>query len=525
MENANIAKNILVIDDEGLVTRSLQRLLKKEGYNPVVATSGQEAIKKCKDLDFDLIVSDVRMPQLDGIETIKRIRQLLKELGKKPIPEILITGYADEDSYKRGLELRVRDYIYKPFDRDVFLKTIQTYLGARESTEHRETLATDIKTLINNFIKEQSEQNKHFLLNKALPIMGWCNTYVPEEVIIAAGFLPYRVMGAPIPLHLSKTYLSGNLCSSVQSILECALNGDYNFLDGMIIGASTDATKRLYDAWTRYINTPFNYLLDMPKFINQNALIHYIESLRSLIEELEKYFKIRINDGDLKEAIFICNKTRKLLADLNNFRKTDNPPITSQQFLEICKLAMMSNKEGFNNSLEDLIHQIKPEENKKEGFRILLTGSFQDQTWLLDIIEEKGGLVVCEDFCTRLRYFSGLVEEDSNLIRAIAERYLNIKPASANLVSLDQRANYLLSLVKEFNIDGVIYYVLKFDDPYLFEFPDLKEVFSSNHIPVLRIETEHNTSAMGQIMTRVQAFIETLKLTRSKQARIATVKQ
>lgn len=123
-----MAQNILVIDDEGLVTASLQRLLKKEGYDVVVAISGQEAIEQFKKLDFDLIVCDVRMPQLDGIETIKRIRQLLKELGKKPIPEIFITGYADEDYYKQAVQLKVAEYIYKPFDTSELLDLIKRHL-------------------------------------------------------------------------------------------------------------------------------------------------------------------------------------------------------------------------------------------------------------------------------------------------------------------------------------------------------------------------------------------------------------
>ena len=123
-----MVKNILVIDDEGLVTKSLQKLLKKEGFNAVIAASGQEAIEQCKGCDFDLIVSDIRMPQLDGIETIRKIRALLKDSGKQPIPEIFITGYADEDSYKSALELKVADYIYKPFDTKEFVNTIKRNL-------------------------------------------------------------------------------------------------------------------------------------------------------------------------------------------------------------------------------------------------------------------------------------------------------------------------------------------------------------------------------------------------------------
>lgn len=128
-----MAKNILVIDDEGLVTKSLKKLLSKEGYNAVIATSGPEAIEKVKTLDFDLIISDVRMPELDGIETIKRLRQVQKELGKPAIREILITGYADQEKYKDALKLGVADYIFKPFDTRQFLETVKRNLnGAKK---------------------------------------------------------------------------------------------------------------------------------------------------------------------------------------------------------------------------------------------------------------------------------------------------------------------------------------------------------------------------------------------------------
>lgn len=123
-----MAKKILVIDDEGIVTKSLQKLLKKEGYEVVAANSGKEAIEKARNADFDLIVSDIRMPVINGIDTLREIRQITKELGKRPIPEVVITGYADEDYYKRALELKVAEYIYKPFDTKELLEAIKKNL-------------------------------------------------------------------------------------------------------------------------------------------------------------------------------------------------------------------------------------------------------------------------------------------------------------------------------------------------------------------------------------------------------------
>jgi CheY-like chemotaxis protein len=127
-----MAKNILVVDDEGLVTKSLKKLLAKEGFNAIVAKDAKEAIEQFKSQKIDLIVSDVKMPEMDGIQAIEKMRQLQKEAGRKPIPEILITGYADEEKYKNALKLGIKDYIFKPFDTGQLLETIERNLNATD---------------------------------------------------------------------------------------------------------------------------------------------------------------------------------------------------------------------------------------------------------------------------------------------------------------------------------------------------------------------------------------------------------
>ncbi|MFA4889907.1 MAG: response regulator [Candidatus Omnitrophota bacterium] len=121
-------KKILVIDDEGLVIESLKRLLKREGYNTIIAKNGIEAMERVKEIDFDLIVTDIRMPGVDGIQIIKNIREFLAQGKKDPIPEILITGYASEESFKEAQHLQVADYIYKPFDTKEFLEIVKKNL-------------------------------------------------------------------------------------------------------------------------------------------------------------------------------------------------------------------------------------------------------------------------------------------------------------------------------------------------------------------------------------------------------------
>lgn len=124
-----MAKNILIVDDEELITKSLLKLLENEGYKAIVARNGSEAIQKVKETIFDLIISDVRMPGFDGIETIQQIRSYLKKSNKKIIPEILITGYADIDKYEKAMALKVADYLYKPFDKSDFLHAVRKVIG------------------------------------------------------------------------------------------------------------------------------------------------------------------------------------------------------------------------------------------------------------------------------------------------------------------------------------------------------------------------------------------------------------
>ena len=122
-----MAKNILIIDDDGLVTKSLCSLLGKAGYSTNASENGFDAIEKIKDTHIDLIIADIRMPEINGVQTIKRIKELLKSKNKPDIPVIFITGYTDSKVNLEAKELG--EVIFKPFDYQEFLKCITNYTG------------------------------------------------------------------------------------------------------------------------------------------------------------------------------------------------------------------------------------------------------------------------------------------------------------------------------------------------------------------------------------------------------------
>jgi len=111
-------KKILVVDDEQAICNMLKKFLTQKGYEAIIALSGEEAISKVKQERPHVVLLDIRMPDMDGIETLKKIREIDKEVGV-----IMITAVNEEKTGKKCLELGAYDYIIKPFDLD-YLETV-----------------------------------------------------------------------------------------------------------------------------------------------------------------------------------------------------------------------------------------------------------------------------------------------------------------------------------------------------------------------------------------------------------------
>ncbi len=123
-----LKKRILLLDDDHLVTLTLSRLLTSEGYEVIAIKDGQQAITKVSEMDFHLIITDIRMPGVDGVEVVEKIRAILKSSGRDPIPEIFITGFAEGNQHDQAKNMQASDLIYKPFDKDQFLASIKEHI-------------------------------------------------------------------------------------------------------------------------------------------------------------------------------------------------------------------------------------------------------------------------------------------------------------------------------------------------------------------------------------------------------------
>ena len=123
----DVKKKILVIDDDQLVTQTVKNLLVRAGYEPAFAKSGNEALKLVGSNQYDLILCDIRMPGLDGAETIKKINDFLKKGNRNKIPTFFFTGYANDKAIDEAKSMG--DVLLKPYDIYELLNLVKKHLG------------------------------------------------------------------------------------------------------------------------------------------------------------------------------------------------------------------------------------------------------------------------------------------------------------------------------------------------------------------------------------------------------------
>ena len=351
--------------------------------------------------------------------------------------------------------------------------------------------------------------------NQGKKVFGWLCTYIPEEIIHAAGALPIRITGYSKEMELEDgtAYLYINSCSFSRSCLQLGLKGEYDFLDGVAGGSTCDGARRLFDLWRNYIDTPFYHVLTVPRKYTQSAHDLYHSQIIQFKVHLEEFLGVQITDESLFQSIGVYNESRALLKRLYELRKLDNPPITGTETMEVLNACFRMPKELFNEWLRGLLDGLDVSDNaNKSRARLMLVGSAITNPELIESIEGLGGLIVTDELCTGTRYWSDpvVLDKNSTPVEAISRRYLNNFPC-ARMFPSDERFNRILDLARDFRVDGVISQIIRYCVPYAHDLPLLTERLKANGIPTLALDVEYGTSGSGQIRTRVQAFLEMLE--------------
>lgn len=348
-------------------------------------------------------------------------------------------------------------------------------------------------------------------------ILGCFCTYVPEEIPYAAGILPVRILGSHEIEDDSSPHLFGMFCPFCRDVLSQGLQGRYEYLDGISDGNCCMHLLQAYEAWGLNVKPQPKILrVDTPSSTqNRHSRTYLRDELECFKEDLEEWVGKEITDEALDYAVEVYNENRRLMKQIYELRKADDPPITGLESMYMVASSQMMDKAEHNKILLEALEQIKERKLDREtGTRLMTVGSENDDVEFLSMIEHKMVLpatVVTDDHCTGTRYFWQEIIPEEDRLQAIATRYIARTPCPCKDFPELRRFNNLLKLAKEWRVEGVLLMQQKFCDPHEIDIPSLKDFFEENGFPTYFLELDV-TVPVGQFSTRVEAFIESLTL-------------
>jgi len=354
-------------------------------------------------------------------------------------------------------------------------------------------------------------------------IIGSYCVFVPEEIALAANAtLVGLCSGADFAMEEVERILPRNTCALIKSSFGFKLGKVCPYLESadMIVGENTcDGKKKAYESLSDLVKNL--YVMDLPQVKSDHGKALLKAEYNRFRKAVEELTGIPVSDESLKQAIRTVNAKRTAIHRLSALRKADPAPISGLDALLANQVFFYDNPERFTESVHKICDELENRIAEKNGVfpentpRILVSGCPQAvPNWKLPfIVESSGAVIVGEESCVGERGTRNLTDETGETIEqmmdAIADRYFQVD--CAIFTPNPDRLKHIQEMVAAYNADGVIHYGLQFCQPYLMESMPVEKAMEDANIPCLRIETDYSMEDVGQLKTRIEAFIEQLR--------------
>ena len=378
---------------------------------------------------------------------------------------------------------------------------------------------SDILSKVENYYQDYGLRARE-LKDQGQKVIAYLCSLVPVEIISAAGFLPFRIRGdVHEPITKGDTQLETIACPFMRSCFDVSLKRRYDFCEGLVLPHACDSITRTYSVWRYSLDLPYSHFINLPHTVRGPSMDFFKAELETFRKSLGRFAGKEISDGDLAESIDLHNENRNKARALYELRKSDPPLVSGTEIATILTVGMSLPVKEANNLFDEVLEKLKQRKEApfKKAPRILIDGACVDNIDFFKLIEDSGANVVADSLCIGTRDYWAKTEVGSNPVDTLAHRYLDKincprtyreKVGETYQEDLESRFGDVGSLIKEFNVDGVILYLYKYCDPFGFEVPARKAYLDSLKMPVLYLEDEYSTGTIGRLRTRIQAFLE-----------------
>lgn len=348
-------------------------------------------------------------------------------------------------------------------------------------------------------------------------VIGILPMHFPGELAHAAGALPVVVQEDDEPITVGQSSVFSFYCGYNRSIVDQAMRGEFAFLDAILFG--DHCVQLLGSADILRDQCP-----DLPILFNQ--LISSLSApwaheetrgtFAQLWKELEALVGATIPAEAVRGSIRLYNRQRGLIRALYDLRRQGRIALSARQLQHVVKASMVMDVAEHVEALDRLVNLARSGPAAPRGVRVYLSGHFcqAPKPEVLDLIEDCGGVVADDDLYHGYRFISTDIGEDGDPLEALADWYFarNRKVPCATLS--DEKADwdlFLLDAVAAAGAGGLIILQVKYCEPHMYFYPEIKEAFDREGIPHLLIETEHEQMPLEALKTRVETFMEIVK--------------
>ena len=356
------------------------------------------------------------------------------------------------------------------------------------------------------------------LKEKGTPVVGAFCTYFPQEIALAMGAAVVGLCSTSnetVPD--AEKDLPRNLCPLIKSSYGFAKTDKcpFFYFSDLIVGETTcDGKKKMYEYLAEFKPV---HVMELPNCQSENGYKMYRDEIIRFKDALEERFNVIITVEQIKEAIKLKNSERKALIALYELMKKEPAPMLGDDLYKILYGSTFKfDKQAAIDEIYAVINQVKKEYDEGKHLskrpRILVTGSpiSGGASKVIKAIEDNGGVVIAFENCGGAKSIEEMVDEENpDVYEALANRYLNI--GCSCMSPNPNRYRLMGELIEDYKIDAVLDVILQACHTYNVETLGIKRFVNERYnIPYMSLETDYSTADIGQINTRVAAFIEML---------------
>jgi benzoyl-CoA reductase subunit C len=343
-------------------------------------------------------------------------------------------------------------------------------------------------------------------------IVGHFQVYFPEEIVHAAGLLPFKVRGAPIEPTHSDSRFGSYLCSIIKSSLELALSGRVP-LDLFVTHPICDAARNLAAVWGRNVSYPCQ-ILYLPQNAASPSAAEYLRGeYERLRAEVERVAGRKVDDGDVRASLAVFNDNRALLRALKQVQRDTPWRLAAHEAYALTAVGGLVPREEHNALLREVLPLLAARPARAhDRIRIVFEGGFCEQP-PLDLVRAIGRscYVVDDDLLIGLRWITSTVPVEGDPLSQLATAYL--ERSSYSPVQHDPRKpkeRMLLERVRDAGARAVIVAAAKMCEPGLEEQVAYVHALDEARIPYFVTEFEEGMTSFDQVEIQLETFVENI---------------